>query len=62
MPTEKMSKFDYVRLCLGGALFGTVVAGILSSLLGVDPTHPRELGCVVGAVFSAVGFKLSGMA
>ena len=62
MPIEKMSKFDYVRLCLSGALFGTVVAGLISSALGIDPAHPREVGCAIGAIATAIGYKVSGWA
>jgi len=59
MPAEKMSKFDYVYYCLCGALLGCVLGGITSSLFGYDPTHPREIGSVIGAITVAVGFKLA---
>lgn len=59
MPAKKMLPFDYVYYCLCGALLGCVLGGIGASLLGIDPTHPREVGSVVGAIAVAVGFKLA---
>jgi hypothetical protein len=59
MPIEKMLAYDYVYYCLCGALLGCVLVGIASSLLGFDPTHPREVGSVMGAMTVAVGFKLA---
>jgi len=59
MPREKISKFDYVRFCLGGVIAGGAPVAIVASMLGYDPTVPREIGGLIGFLTVAIGFKLA---
>ena len=52
---HRMSIFTFLRMCLGGAIAGIALTGIISGFLGIDLSNLKD---IIGATVGVSGVAL----